>query len=212
MKTTGGGEEKTMDNDEQRDWREEEYNERTWREEQEAELAQQQRDEHSQDTLSQVAIGTYTQLDRLPSIMMTEQVSTEQLVRSISAANGRRRERLLTPADIMHATLSLEPGGHTFLHGGHVSKSYGYTAQATIAVVWRDSAGKPWAIVRVGSATKGSTGFGQLRAWQPPEDNSQSIALPDIYEITGMGADCDVHILADMLEDIGHNDLANMLR
>lgn len=136
----------------------------------------------------------------------------DDLNRVVQQANGRRRDRLLTCRDIVLAALDLANGEHVFLHGGHVAKSYRYKAVATIAVVWRDDQGSARAIVRVGSASKGSTGFGQRRAWGPtPEDTAASVPVPDLRQMTGL--DCnEPAILADALDDLGHAQLATMLR
>ena len=100
------------------------------------------------------------------------------LENALAEANGRRQVRTLSIDEIVDAAKDLRPGEHTFLHGGHVANSYKYPAVATIAVVYRRKGERlSRAIISVGSATKGSTGFGRRDQWTPPAKSANEVVV-----------------------------------
>lgn len=103
--------------------------------------------------------------------------SSSTLESAVNRANGRRRCRLLSVREIENAAARLLPGEHAFLHGGHVANCYGFSAVATIAAVWKTGSGESFAIVKVGNAHKGCTGFGRCSSFVPPINARNAVQL-----------------------------------
>ena len=131
-----------------------------------------------------------------------EMLETLNAVRyAIEAENGRRRTRIADHFGILTDTALC-------YHAGHVSNSYGYRATATAIAVVPDSEGNFFAHVREVSATKGSSGFGNLlrnaaggikvngsdeliRTGLPVPSNSQALARIEELRAEGLNEEAD---------------------